>query len=75
MERSYDVSVLLQYTLRVLAPNEEEARRIAVIAAEFVNQCVRWDELRQWQEVRPAGLVVDPARTEVRLSPSEDGAP
>lgn len=71
MERSYDVTVTMQYTLRVQAPDEEEARRIALIAADFANQCVRWDELRQWQEIRPAGLVVDPARAEVRLSPSE----
>jgi hypothetical protein len=71
MERSYDVTVTMQYTLRVQAPDEEEARRIALIAADFANQCVRWDELRQWQEIRPAGLVVDPARAEVHLSPSE----
>lgn len=71
MERSYDVTVTLQYTLRVRAPDEDEARRIALIAADFANQCVRWDELRQWQEVQPAGLVIDPARAEVRLSPAE----
>jgi hypothetical protein len=75
VERSYDVRVMLQYTLRVLAPSEEEAKRIAVIAAEFVNQCVRWDELRQWQEITPAGLEVDPARTEVALSPGQEPTP
>ena len=72
MDRSYDVTVTMQYTLRVKAPDEEEARRIALIAADFANQCVRWEELRQWQEIQPAGLVVDPARAEVRLSPSEE---
>lgn len=73
MDRSYDVTVSLQYTLRVLASDEEEARRIALLAAEFANQCVRWDELREWQEIRPAGLIVDPARTDVRLTPVEEG--
>lgn len=72
MDRSYDVTVTMQYTLRVQAPDEEEARRIALIAADFANQCVRWEELRQWQEIQPAGLVVDPAHAEVRLSPSEE---
>lgn len=75
MERSYDVRVMLQYTLRVLAPSEDEAKRIAEIAAEFVNQCVRWDELRQWQEITPAALEVDPARTEVVLTPGKDPTP
>jgi hypothetical protein len=72
MERSYDVTVAMQYTLRVRAPDADEARRIALIAAEFANQCIRWDELRQWQEIQPAGLVVDPARVEVLLSPGEE---
>lgn len=57
-ERSYDVRISLEYTLRVLAPDPQEAERIALIAADFANQCVRWDELRQWQEVQPAGLAV-----------------
>lgn len=64
-ERSYDVTISLEYTLRVLAPDAAEAERIASIAAEFANQCVRWDELRQWQEVRPAGLSIHPARVVV----------
>ena len=71
MERSYDVTVTLQYTLRVQAPDEDEARRIALIAADFANQCVRWEELRQWQEIQPIGLDVDPAKVEVHLSANE----
>ncbi len=66
-DRSFDVSIALEYTLRVLAPDAEEAERIALIAADFANQCVRWDELRQWQEVRPAGLQV--RSTNVAVSP------
>jgi hypothetical protein len=64
-ERTYDVVVSLEYTLRVTAPNGEEARRIALLAAEFAHQCVRWDELREWQEVRPLGHAIDPAKAAV----------
>ncbi len=65
-ERAFDVTVTLEYTLRVSAPDEAEARRIALLAAEFANQCVRWDELREWQEVKPLGHAIDPFKAAVR---------
>ena len=70
-EQPFEVTVALEFTLRVLAPDAEEARRIALVSAEFVNQCIRWDELRQWQEVQPVGLVVDPTRAIARLAKDE----
>ena len=60
-EQTYSIQVSVELRLSIQTESLDDAKRLGLAAGEFLLQCARWEELREYQEIHLVGAIVDPA--------------